>query len=208
MAKKGNYFWASYSDLMTSLFFIMLVLFVLTVSVLNQQKKEIKIKAEVFDKIKELEEGINKIDPNFFKYDERHKKHILKINVAFPKGSSDMNNIPYSVQADLIKAGKSIRDFIDGGKEYNAEYLLIIEGQASKDGYNLNDELSYNRALALKQFWNANHISFSSSNCEVIISGSGEGGSLRSTNEPENQRFLIHIILKPGLFNDEIKSEK
>jgi outer membrane protein OmpA-like peptidoglycan-associated protein len=210
MAKKGNYFWASYSDLMTSLFFIMLVLFVLTVSVLNRQQKlleeqarKLTIEAEAFNKIQELEKGVSEIDSKWFKYNEEHKKHILTINVAFNKGSAEMNNIPQTTQNDLLNAGQGIRKFINAvtGKYENAKYLLIIEGQASKDGYTLNDELSYRRALSLKNFWLHNGVSFSS-NCEVIVAGSGVGGSLRDSYETNNQRFLIHIILKPGLFDN------
>ncbi len=40
--KKESFFWTSYSDLMTSLFFVMLVLFVLTVVLLNKKMIEIK----------------------------------------------------------------------------------------------------------------------------------------------------------------------
>lgn len=36
--RKDNFFWISYSDLMTSLFFIMMVLFVVTIGYLQYQK--------------------------------------------------------------------------------------------------------------------------------------------------------------------------
>ncbi len=81
--------------------------------------------------------------------------------------------------------------------------MLIIEGQASKDNYLFNDELSYNRALALKKFWKDSLITFDPKQCEVIVSGSGASGDLRM--EPDipgnekNQRFLIHILPKPGI---------
>jgi outer membrane protein OmpA-like peptidoglycan-associated protein len=214
MAKKGNYFWASYSDLMTSLFFIMLVLFVLTISVLNRQQKLLKdqqetlrVEAEAFNRLQELEKGISEIDSKWFEYNESHKKHILKVNVAFNRGSAEMDNIPPDTQNALLEAGRGIRTFIDAvsGKYPTAKYLLIIEGQASKDGYARNDELSYNRALSLKSFWLQKGISFSD-NCEVIVAGSGVGGSLREDHEPNNQRFLIHIILKPGLFDNPANS--
>jgi outer membrane protein OmpA-like peptidoglycan-associated protein len=214
MAKKGNYFWASYSDLMTSLFFIMLVLFVLTISILNRQQKLLKeqqdkliVEADAFNKIQELEKSISEIDSKWFEYNENHKKHILKINVAFNRGSADMDNIPPDTQESLLEAGRGILRFINTvtAKYKNAKYLLIIEGQASKDGYSRNDELSYNRALSLRNFWKENNVSFSN-NCEVIVAGSGVGGSLRENNETDNQRFLIHIILKPGLFDDPAKS--
>jgi outer membrane protein OmpA-like peptidoglycan-associated protein len=212
MAKKGNYFWASYSDLMTSLFFIMLVLFVLTVSVLTRQQKLLKeqqsklqIEAAAFNKIQELEKGISEIDPDWFEYNEEHKKHILKIKVTFNVGSAEMNNINQNTQDALKKAGNNIQAFINSAtKKYsNAQYLLIIEGQASKDktGELYNDRLSYERALALKNFWQTHGVRFPN-NCEVIVAGSGTGGTLRDEYEQNNQRFLIHIILKPGLFDN------
>ena len=38
--KKSSFFWVGYADLMTSLFFIMLVLFVVTISFLQFKMKE------------------------------------------------------------------------------------------------------------------------------------------------------------------------
>jgi outer membrane protein OmpA-like peptidoglycan-associated protein len=216
MAKKGNYFWASYSDLMTSLFFIMLVLFVLTITVLNRQQKLLKeqqekliVEAKAFNKIQELEKSISEIDSRWFEYNSEHKKHILKINVAFNRGSADMNNILRETQEKLLEAGQGILRFIDTvtNQYKNAKYLLIIEGQASNDDYSRNNELSYNRALSLKNFWKERNVAFSD-NCEVIVAGSGVGGSLRDSVESNNQRFLIHIILKPGLFDDTAIDEQ
>ena len=57
--KKESFFWTSFSDLMTSLFFIMLVLFVLTVALLHKRMVEIeneRIATQVqLDKIKEID---------------------------------------------------------------------------------------------------------------------------------------------------------
>jgi flagellar motor protein MotB len=83
--------------------------------------------------------------------------------------------------------------------------LLVIEGQASKDNYSRNYELSYERALALRRLWSDNNIDFGN-NCEVLISGSGIGGSMRENEERLNQRFLIHIVPKPGIV-EESKSK-
>jgi len=41
--KKESYFWISFSDLMTSLFFVMLVLFVLTIALLHKRMINIGI---------------------------------------------------------------------------------------------------------------------------------------------------------------------
>lgn len=82
------------------------------------------------------------------------------------------------------------------------KYLVVIEGQASADGYNTdewhnNDVLSYQRALALHKFWcKEANLDFSNMNrCELVISGSGIKGVPRdSLSEKNNQRFLIHIV--------------
>ena len=96
--KQESYFWTSYSDLMTSLFFVMLVLFVLASAMLKNKIDEAERRKEATErelaKIREIEESIEAIDPNFFEYNSKHKKHILKINVQFQKGSSNISDIP------------------------------------------------------------------------------------------------------------------
>jgi len=213
MAKKReSYFWTSYSDLMTSLFFVMLVLFVLASAMLKNKIDEVKRDKEATEKeitkIREIEESIEAIDPQYFEYNSTHKKHILKINVQFQKNSHNISDIPAEQQAELIKAGESISSFLNASSD-DVRYLLIIEGQSSKDFYPGNDVLSYNRANALKHFWQKHNIDFGNK-CEVIVSGSGQDGVMRSLPDDawneKNQRFLIHIIPKPGVI-DIIETE-
>lgn len=202
--KKESYFWTSFSDLMTSMFFVMLVLFILTIALLHKKmvdiEKERKASKAQIDKIKEIEEAVNKIDSTYFDYSTVHKKHIMKIKNSFPKGKSDINLLDFHTKNELIKAGRSIQNtLIKINKEYpKIQYLLVIEGQASNDLYSQNYELSYERALALRRLWGVNNIDFGS-NCEVIIAGSGIEGTMREKEESLNQRFLIHIIPKPGI---------
>ncbi len=209
--KKESFFWTSYSDLMTSMFFVMLVLFVLTIALLHRKMVDIdkdkKTSQAQIDKIKEIEEAVNKIDLTYFEYNKVYKKHILKIMVNFPLGVSDINVIDSHTQNELIEAGRSIQSTLEKiSREYpKIQYLLIIEGQASKDNYSRNYELSYERALALRRLWSDNNIDFGD-NCEVLISGSGIGGSMRENEERLNQRFLIHIVPKPGIV-EESKSK-
>jgi len=203
--KKESYFWASYSDLMTSMFFVMLVLFILTIALLHRKmvdiEKERIATQEQLDKIKEIEEAINKIDNKYFDYSNVYKKHILKIRVNFDAGESNIGSLEIQTQNELINAGRSIQILLRKiSQEYpQIQYLLVIEGQASKDKYSHNYELSYKRALELNRFWSNEDIDFGN-NCEVLISGSGIGGTMREDFESLNQRFLIHIIPKPGIF--------
>ena len=216
--KHKSFFWASYADLMTSLFFIMLVLFILTTVMLKRQVGEIeKIKEateEQMEKIKEIENAVNEIDTTYFAYNNEHKKHILKIDVSFGVNSSDIDNIPPQTRLKLLEAGKTIKRFItEASHKYGVKYLLVIEGQASKDDYQRNYELSYERALALVKYWMQYHLDFNKDECELIISGSGQSGSLRvepdTRGNSANQRFLIHIIPKPGIIEQiKLKSDE
>jgi outer membrane protein OmpA-like peptidoglycan-associated protein len=209
--KNRSFFWASYSDLMTSLFFIMLVLFILTTFMLKKQIDAVEKTREATEtqmrKIKEIENAINQIDTTYFEYNETHKKHILKIDVSFGTGSSDIHDIPSETRDGLKKAGLSISRFIDeaNSRYHGVKYLMVVEGQDSKDGYLFNDELSYKRALSLVRYWEEENVKFDKEKCELIVAGSGTSGALREqpdvAGNTKNQRFLIHIIPKPGIVN-------
>lgn len=113
-----------------------------------------------------------------------------------------MLSVSEQVSQDLIYAGTSIRRFIDENSIADIQYILIVEGQSSRDQYSQNYELSYQRALELKKFWERNNIHFGPK-CEVLVSGSGDGrlsgtDFMRESDEKANQRFLIHIIPKYG----------
>lgn len=205
MSKKGNFIWASYADLMTTLFFIMLVLFVLTIVILKNEQGSIVSKLEEFQKIEEIKKTFEHINKDYFEYRTEYKKHVLKLTVKFPSGSSSINSIIDSkiIIPQLENAGREILNTINRfSKNDNIQYLVIIEGQASKDGFSDNDILSYNRALNLKLFWKDRGIDFDQiENCELIVAGSGEGGIPREQPDwknEANQRFLIHIIPKTG----------
>ena len=208
--KKESFFWTSYSDLMTSLFFVMLVLFVLVIVLLRNKMVEIEkdrqaTKAQL-EKIKEIEESVQNIDKKYFEYNAQYKRHTLKdIDVSFNKYSSDIYDIPASQRQKLLEAGRTIKKFVNDAVAKNADvkYLLIVEGQASKDMYTRNFELSYERALALVKYWKDNGLNFNEYNCEVIISGSGTESLFRvEKNEAANQRFVIHIIPKTGVIEN------
>lgn len=214
---KRSFFWTSYSDLMTNLFFIMLVLFVLSIAILHREIRDIEIerneieiernatKAELA-KINEIREAIQNIDTTYFEYNHEYKKHILKTVVKFKKGSPDINDLNDTIKQELLDVKEVISNFLGdlASKDKNASYLLVIEGQASKDDYEKNNQLSYERALSLFKFWfpESNSLSFGNYPCEIVIAGAGfwEGKPRSNVNE-ENQRFLIQIMPKPGLID-------
>lgn len=209
MTKKGehSFFWVSYADLMTSLFFVMLVLVVVLIAYLQQVKKGAEATEKQIEKIKELEMATQNLDSTYFEYHDAYKKFILKIPINFETNSSNINDVPTHQQEQLLEAGKVLHKFIkDKHDSIGADFLMIIEGQASRDNYIYNNELSYARALALKNFWLDRGLVFGMdaygnglAGCELVVSGSGIGGIPRSTNERVNQRFLVTLINKPGL---------
>jgi flagellar motor protein MotB len=205
-SKESTFFWTSYTDLMTSLFFVMLALYVLTVATLR--KKQIATEKEL-QKIREVQEATKKLPAQYFKYDESFKRYTLKEQIQFAAKSDKINE---SYNQYLFQLGANIKSLVNTLKakkaKYNdndIKYLLVIEGMASKDNYIENYQLSYLRALALYNFWKAGDQLPDPDVCEIIISGSGTGGVGRfeGTDEYKNQRFLIQIIPKIG----EIKTE-
>lgn len=211
MRNKKDSFWLSYSDLMTSLFFIMLVLFIVSIVKMKGINAELNRTANAtkkqLEKIEELNNSIKEIDNKYFKYDEQFKRHTLRdIDVSFNTYSSNIQDIEKEQLDKLLKAGEAIMLFMQNAKIKipEAQYLLIIEGQSSKDNYIKNYELSYERALALIKFWSTNSIEFDSlGNCEILISGSGQSSKFRVQPDirgnKDNQRFVMHIIPKPGI---------
>lgn len=244
--KKYSHFWASYADLMTSLFFLMVVLFIISIAELKQigatplEVKTLKQERDSLltlteqqtfrqeqysetldsmrflanasqahiDKINEINDATKNLHKDYFVYDSINKKHKLNFDVRFRIDDDVIYNIPSTQREKLLFVGRELESFV-----YNAsinsptvQYLLVIEGQASRDGIsqmNYNYDLSYRRARNLKKFWDENNIHFNTDNCEVLISGSGDGrlsgtGMMREAEERANQRFLIHILPKPG----------
>lgn len=219
-------FWPSYVDIMTTLFAIMVILFVVSFSRFRNSEEELRKFAGIIKEIEAIYDAVAKIDSNYFEFNKDYVKHIFKIQVTFQTGRF---NIEDELQADLYNpsvADSLRREIISAGHEIertilrlqrthanqDIKYLVVIEGQASKDGYGSNDYynndvLSYQRALNLRKFWQANGIDFSSmSKCELVVSGSGEGGVPREIgDESLNQRFLIHIV--PVIGNIKLKPD-
>ena len=220
---RNNAFWPSYVDIMTTLFAIMLILFAVSFGKFHKEKGELELKEkkllEYRDKYREITsiyEAVENIDSTYFAFNEEHVKHIFKIQVTYQTGAFDLYRLQADASGDkshadalrkqILAAGKEIQKTIKSLQENDSikqdiKYLVVLEGQASKDGFNEdayrnNDVLSYQRALGLHRFWQKNGIDFSEMDkCELLISGSGEKGVPRDMkNERHNQRFLIHIV--------------
>ena len=209
--QKKSLFWASYADLMTSMFFIMLTLFVASSILLSKKGKEWRdMYYQSEDQKKQLQrinDVIQDLDSTYFEYID------LVIPVNFAVDQYNINGLPKATRDELENAGRSLKTFVDETtKKYpGVQYILIIEGQASRTGgTDHNYELSYRRAYSLKKYWEDKDIKFDALNCEVLIGGSGDGvqsgtGLMREDSSKEylNQRFLIHILPKPGYVKTE-----
>jgi len=200
--RKESFFWTSYSDLMTSLFFIMLTLFILVIVLLH---KRMEVTESKLDEINKVVNSTKDLNSKYFDYRAEYKKYVLNISVIYPGGVSDLSKIDKDKRDSLFEAGREIKQFLDNHKDY--QYLLIVEGQASQDSYSRNYELSYERALGLIRYWIVDRKLSFGDNCEIQITGSGDGkiptNSMREKNEISNQRFLIHILPKNIIKDDE-----
>lgn len=220
--KNDSHFWPSYSDLMTSLFFLMLVMFILTIvslrnSLLEAEKLR-RVSEEQLRSIEQIQQAVNQLPKKYFEQDEVNRRWILKKDYSPRFNARDADIRVLNDTTDLISVGKSLMGVIDRlnkmketpqYRDMDITYLVVIEGMASKDSYPYNDELSYNRALSLYYLWRRNDISFEKSQCEVQISGSGIRGRGRYNadgahpqEEVKNQRIIIQIVPKIGLLKN------
>lgn len=204
--KSSDFFWVSFADLMTSLFFIMLVLFVLTVVYLRVEQNKIIAEVEELEKIVQLKEQFKALqnDDDFY-YLEECKKYVASSLMGIEIFEPNKTEILPEYKDITLGVGKKIEQFLNTLQEDNPDfsYLVIIEGNMgnsydmkfspdTKFGYTR----SYDRALAVYNLWTENEIDFRKSNVEVLIAGSGFNGLCREEDEEKNKRFSIQIIPK------------
>jgi hypothetical protein len=198
MSKQAKIFWTSYADLMTSLFFIMLVLFVLTIAMMKKKQEATEIQKK---RIEEIQNSVNALPKEYFIYDSKYKRYSLVKNINFRAAEDEIRGADINY---LVNVGRSIKTLIRNLKikfsNQDIKYVVIIEGMSSNDNYPDNFQLSYRRALSVQKLWQLYNIMPDSSVCEVQISGSGTGGIGRfpPREEIKNQRILIQIVPKIG----------
>lgn len=214
--KKSGFFWIGYADLMTSLFFIMLVLYVISFAILQSKQGILEAQANQLKEIKNVQKAIENLDSTYYHFDTENKRYKLNIDVRFKSNSSNILDIPQKTRVGLGNAGKNLYDkvksIIDTSK--TIDYLLIIEGNAQRSNNNwvrnpnMGYNLSYKRALSLFNYWKQMGADFNSlgSQCEVIIAGSGYFSQSRDEeNENNNRRFTIQVTSKVGKFLNKIE---
>jgi hypothetical protein len=222
MKSKNDFFWPSFADLVTSLFFIMLVLYVFTYVQLKHKNIVLEEKVKIIETV-EANLIPLKQDTALFKFEEQYNRFKLAFEVKFNAdravilSDKDLIN-PVYTRKKIQEAGLKLRSVIDGLKRKkesdpkmkNLSYILVIAGYASRD-YNPkrlahNYELSYKRAMSLWSYWKYTMgIDFESPEyrnlIDLQISGNGWGGVGRLNNEDDNQRFLIQIFPKIAHIN-------
>ena len=215
---KDNSFWLSYSDLMTSLFFVMLVLFIMCIvkmklinSNLQETLNEANASKEQLEQILQLDKQFEVLSKSSeLVYIEEKKTFVAKDFIGVEIFNPNDDTIKKEFTSTVDKVGLSLQRIVKDLYEKNPQlsFQMIIEGNAAipyedlvnkkfnPDSYQMY-LLSYRRALALYLKWKSNGLNFRKYNTEVLISGSGFNGINRDLKkEDNNKRFVIQIIPK------------
>lgn len=222
-SNKKSLFWTSFSDLMTSMFFTMLVLFVVvvvamgaanrnlqqTIIELEEAKKRAEATAEQLTQITQLSEQFETLTTSSsLGYDADKRMFYAKDFVGIEIFHSNTDTIKNEYLETVTNVGNDLQNILKqlNSNNKNFKYLLVIEGTAAipweqkiSGTYNPDSpamyDLSYRRALALYNKWK--HLNLRRYNTEIIIAGSGFNGINRDNiNEDNNKRFIIQIIPK------------
>ena len=202
---KGS-FWPSYVDVMTTLFAIMLVLFVVSFSRFKIKNDQLQELVDEYEDIITVYSTVGSIDSTcYFGYNAEYLKHLFTIDVEYQDKEYSINKLKMDItnpvganekRDSIINAGLVIKNTIlklesNNAMQDNIKFLVVIEGQSSRIKFNIDDwrnnyTLSYLRAQFLNEFWKTNGINLASiSKCELIISGSGEAGVPRVLPDEE-----------------------
>lgn len=223
MKQSKDFFWPSYVDLMTALFLVMLVLFVLTYKRfqdkevgLEKANKQLNVQLQEKKKLDEIKTALKRLeDPKYFVYNQKYKRYELAFNISFKENSPEL------YEADkprVIEVGRFLQRQLNAAKSTdNIQYLVVVEGRTARfthrraDGTYSYDsprnfdgiitrQLSYARALAVTNLWRDAGIRFPAPRYELVSAGSGFGGVGRYVGKDEelNRRFIIQIQPKIG----------
>lgn len=218
--KNNTSFWLSYADLMTSLFFIMLVLFIVSYVRMSIQMGELRTSQEnikaTSDSIKIANarlEQIVQLKDQFKELDKSKTLQYDSVKKAFMAPELEGIEIFKPEETEIKPEYKQLVDKVGGDlnklletlhkKNPDFSFLLVIEGTSANDGHmdkdrDYNYKLSFERSLALYKEWtNELHLDLRKYNTELLLAGSGLNGKNRDLkHEPNNKRFVIQIIPK------------
>ena len=170
--KQKDPFWTSYSDLMTSLFFVMLVLFIICLIKVGKANHDLQEALGSANADKERLEQILQLDSLFQKlsdestldYDSEKKMFYAKDFVGVEIFKPNDDKIKEEFIGKVDKVGADIERILKALHNEKFHYQLVIEGNAAiKWDQKLNKTfdpdntgmylLSYRRALALYNRW-------------------------------------------------------
>lgn len=217
MARQKDPFWTSYSDLMTSLFFVMLVLFIICLIKVGKTNGELRDALGTANADKERLEQILQLDSLYEKlsnestlgYDSEKKMFYAKDFVGKEIFYSNDDKIKEEYLGMVDSVGTDLARILQALHNDKFHYQLVIEGNAAikwdqlkANTYNPDNTemyyLSYRRALALYNRWRiVGKHDFRKFNTEIIIAGSGFNDNNRDKKvEENNKRFIIQILPK------------
>lgn len=221
--KKGNIFWIGYSDLLTSLFLVSIILFLVfggfaakTKAELDdciQKSDELSKEIALVQNIGDIQRALKRIANSDSFEPTENGMYRMRYEVDFIPGDYDFTKLKKQDLRTCQNAGIELMAVIKKlNKEFaGVELLVIIEGLAqrrdnyqdimkSREGY----VLSYQRAVGLKEYWESIGLDFSKENlnCELLAAGSGYYGKNRSKRDIDNRKFIIHLIPKLGRLNE------
>jgi hypothetical protein len=201
--KQKDFFWPSYVDLMTALFAVVLVLFIMSYFNFKNKEKQLedmvqiyKPDAEILNKVK-ANLKLFETDKGIFLVDSLHNRIQIAFDIKYKMGFEFFDIRPDHIDADykittekLDTLGTKLQNIILRFQEQkysdstmkDISYLLVISGSASHYGDTYkNYVLSYQRALSLYYYWKDNlKIDFDSPQfqniIELQIAGIGTGG--------------------------------
>ena len=145
------------------------------------------------------------VESGYFCYLEECKKFVIKDLTSIEIFEPLQVDIKQEYVDKILEVGHYLNKFLDTLNKNNKDvtYLLVIEGNmANRYDMSINAnstwgyKTSYERSLAVFNFWLENGIILRKQNIEVLLCGSGFNGLCRDDVEENNKRFSIQIIPK------------
>ena len=142
-------FWPSYVDLMTALFLVMLVLFVLSYRRFQEREAQLKVQLRELQLIRRIEESVQQMmgDKSLFRYEPRFQRYTLARDIQFQGGQWDLRRPAQTLPAGQAAAnlayirhtGTALRGIVDSllarkrrdPALREVSYVLLIQGSAS-----------------------------------------------------------------------------
>ena len=150
--KNNGSFWPSYVDIMTTLFAITLILFAVSFSRFKIKEKQLQSLVDEYENIITVYSTVGSIDSTeYFGYNEQYLKHLFTVEVEYQQKEFSIDKLKLDKtdpaaanrkREDIVAAGKVIQKTIQkletaDSIRNNIKFLVVIEGQASKVGFDL-----------------------------------------------------------------------